>query len=58
MDILTWGRNPWGQEILIRISWDLLWVALLAAAAFVVGHALWVRLWPQPEPPHLEPARR
>lgn len=58
MDILTWGRNPWGQEILIRISWDLLWLSLGAAVLFVVGHAVWVRFWPQAEPPRLDPARQ
>ena len=23
MDLLQWGTNPWGQETLVRISWDL-----------------------------------
>lgn len=48
MDILTWGQDPWGQAILIRISWDLLWASAIAGGAFLVAHALYVRLWPQP----------
>lgn len=48
MDFLTWGRNPWGQEILIRISWDLLWASAIAGLAFLVGHALWLRFWARP----------
>ena len=30
MDLLTWGRSPWGQWILTHISWDLLWASLFA----------------------------
>ena len=30
MDILTWGRSPWGEWILTHVSWDLLWASLFA----------------------------
>lgn len=33
-------RNPWGQEILIGLSWDLVWVAVAAGALLIVAHAL------------------
>ncbi|MBI3060016.1 MAG: cytochrome b/b6 domain-containing protein [Deltaproteobacteria bacterium] len=33
-------RNPWGQEILIGLSWDLIWVAVVAGALLIVAHAL------------------
>ncbi|MGH7772282.1 MAG: cytochrome b/b6 domain-containing protein [Candidatus Binatia bacterium] len=33
-------RNPWGQEILIGLSWDLIWVAVAAGVLFIIGHAL------------------
>ena len=33
-------RNPWGQEILIGLSWDLIWVAVAVGALLVVAHAL------------------
>ena len=37
-------RNPWGQEILIGLSWDLVWVAVAAGALLIVAHAL-LYLW-------------
>ncbi len=44
MDFLTWGRNPWGQQILTHISWDLLWAALFAGLMFLVSHASYMIL--------------
>ena len=43
MDIWRRAANPWGQDVLIGVSWDLMWSAVIAAVAFVIGHALWVR---------------
>ncbi|MBI4477614.1 MAG: cytochrome b/b6 domain-containing protein [Acidobacteria bacterium] len=48
MDFLRWGRSPWGEEILIRISWDLLYLSAIGGVLFLIGHALYVRFWPQP----------
>jgi len=47
-----WRRadNPWGQDVLIGISWDLMWAAAGAAVLFLVGHALWIRTRPSAEP--------
>ncbi|MEJ2202610.1 MAG: cytochrome b/b6 domain-containing protein [Gemmatimonadota bacterium] len=42
MEILRRGANPWGQEVLIGIGWDLVWLALILSLAFVVLHPLWV----------------
>ena len=42
MNFLTWGPDPWGQEILIRISWDLLYLASFLGVLFVVAHAVWI----------------
>ena len=39
MDLLTWGRSPWGESILTHISWDLLWASLFAGFAFLLAHA-------------------
>jgi len=38
-----WRRaaSPWGQDVLIGVSWDLMWLAVCAAAAFLAGHAVW-----------------
>ena len=44
MDFLTWGRNPWGQQILTHISWDLLWASLLAGVMFLIAHASYMVL--------------
>ena len=40
-----WRRvtNPWGQDVLVGVSWDLMWAAAIAAAIFLVGHALWIK---------------
>ncbi len=45
MDVLTWGTDPWGREILIRISWDLFWASLWVGVLFVIVHAIWVKTW-------------
>ena len=44
--IELWRRtqNPWGQDILIGVSWDLMWAAVVLAAVFMVGHAIWFRM--------------
>ena len=44
MDLLTWGRSPWGEWILTHISWDLLWASLFAGVAFLVAHASYLLL--------------
>jgi len=44
VNILTWGRNPWGEWILTHISWGLLWAALFAGLAFLVAHASYMLL--------------
>ena len=45
MELMTWGTDPWGQEILIRLSWDLLYASAAAGVLFVIGHAIWVAVW-------------
>ncbi len=44
MNFLSWGRNPWGQDILTHISWDLLWASLFAGLMFLVAHASYMVL--------------
>ncbi len=39
---MEWVRSqtsPWGQQLLIGLSWDVAWVALAAAALVMLGHA-------------------
>lgn len=42
MEILRTGQNPWGQDVLLGIGWDLVWVAVIASALFVVGHVVFM----------------
>ena len=44
MDFLRWGINPWGQQILTHISWDLLWASIFAGIMFFVAHASYMVL--------------
>lgn len=46
MEFWRTAANPWGQEVWIGVSWDLMWAALIAAALFLVGHAVWVKTRP------------
>lgn len=45
MDFFQWATNPWGEEVLVRLSWDLLYASTIAGALFLVAHALYVRFW-------------
>ena len=42
MEFLRRALNPWGQDVPIGVSWDLIWAAVIIGAVFVVGHALMV----------------
>ena len=42
MEIFRRAANPWNQEVLIGISWDIMWAAAWAGLAFIVFHALFV----------------
>lgn len=42
MEIFRRVANPWNQEVLIGISWDVMWAAAWAGLAFVVFHAVFV----------------
>src|SRR5262245_12962783 len=42
MDFLTWGRNPWGQQVLQHISWDLLWASLFPGFMFRAATAAYM----------------
>jgi cytochrome b subunit of formate dehydrogenase len=39
MDILTWGRSPWGEWVLTHVSWNLFWASLYAGILFFLAHA-------------------
>ncbi len=46
MDLWRRAADPWGQDVLIGVSWDLMWAAIIVAAAFLVGHAVWIKTRP------------
>lgn len=41
--------NPWGENVLIGVSWDLMWLAVAGAVLFLIGHAVWYRMRPTEE---------
>lgn len=38
MDLLNWARSPWGESVLIHISWDLFWASLVGGLLFLLAH--------------------
>ena len=38
MDLLSWARSPWGENVLIHISWDLFWASLVGGLLFLLAH--------------------
>ena len=38
MELIERTSNPWGQEVLVRISWDLFYIAIAAGALFCIVH--------------------
>jgi cytochrome b subunit of formate dehydrogenase len=47
MEFLRRAANPWNQDVLIGISWDLMWAAVIGGLAFLVAHAVYV--WRKPK---------
>ena len=43
MEFVRIARNPWGEEVLLGLAWDVLWLVVIAGALFVVGHAIFAR---------------
>jgi cytochrome b subunit of formate dehydrogenase len=44
MEVFRSTQDPWGQDVLIGASWDLMWLAIVLSALFLVGHAIWYRM--------------
>src|SRR5262245_60469666 len=38
MDLVTWARSPWGEDVLTHISWSLFWASLVGGFLFLVAH--------------------
>ena len=41
MDIASYKNDVWGQEVLRGVSWDLLWLVIVAAFIVIAGHAIY-----------------
>jgi hypothetical protein len=42
MEFLEYKSNAWGQQVLQGVSWDLLWLFVVAGGTIVVVHATYV----------------
>jgi formate dehydrogenase gamma subunit len=42
MEFLRRAANPWGQEVILGIGWDLFWASVVGGLFFVAVHALLV----------------
>ena len=41
MDIATYKNDAWGREVLLGVSWELLWLVLVAAFVIIAVHAVY-----------------
>jgi cytochrome b subunit of formate dehydrogenase len=44
MDFVTYKNDVWGREVILGVSWDLLWVFIVAAFIFIAAHAVFKAL--------------
>ena len=44
MEAFQRAQNPWGQDVLVRISWDLFYAAVIVGVLFMIGHLIF-RAW-------------
>ena len=45
MEMFQRATSPWGEDILVRVSWDLLWFAVIGSAIFLLIHQVLRRRW-------------
>ena len=45
MELFQYGTDPWGQEILIRLGWGLLYAAFWGGLIFALFHAVYAVVW-------------
>lgn len=51
MDIATFKNDVWGREVLLGVSWDLLWVILIVSFLFIAVHAVYKAARKKPRKP-------
>ena len=45
MELFQYGSDPWGQEVLVRVSWDVLYLFFWAGIAFILFHLVYAAVW-------------
>ena len=51
MDIAEFKNDVWGREVLLGVSWDLLWVILIVSFLFIAIHAVYMAARKKPQKP-------
>jgi len=44
VEIVRYKRDVWGEEVILGVAWDLLWVVAVAAFLLLAAHAIFVAL--------------
>ena len=57
MEIATYKNDVWGQEVLRGVSWDLLWLVIVAAFIAIAVHAIYEASQKRGEQPSSEGER-
>ena len=47
LEFFRTGHDVWGRPVLEGVSWSLIWVALAAGLAMIVGHRVYRLLRPR-----------
>lgn len=51
MDIATYKNDVWGREVLLGVSWDLLWLVCVVALVIIAVHAVYMAMQQKAERP-------
>lgn len=43
MEFVRTARNPWGENVLLGLAWDVLWLVVAAGVVFIVVHAAFAK---------------
>jgi hypothetical protein len=41
LELFRTGHDMWGRSVLEGVSWHLIWVALAAGLAMIIGHRIY-----------------
>jgi len=51
MEIATYKNDAWGREVLLGVSWELLWLVIVAAFVIIALHAVYAAMQKRGERP-------